>query len=289
MAKHDSILKCKVFWTLGGVGLFLAVVCAAIINYQLSKSPLYSTCEAFFLPHCLENLVSNMRVPIGILTVTLTLLGFWALIFRSGQTARQIELTSNQIELTINHNTFTNFLAHKKAFMELLGGLEEEYEVRFSNKENLYRKLFPRNAPNNVDFTGHEEGVIFLIGRYNELEEEFREIRGIIKDNIINGVLQLAECAPKILSGLKWLNCELIENSPFRFKTPLELADMEVMVTKNVEGPQDIYSALATYRALIVGLKEFTHTQGAHEINNVTKCKETENTYERLLSTERKI
>lgn len=287
MARQDSILKCKVFWAIGSFGLLLATATAIAINFQLSKSPLYSTCEAFFLPHCLDNLVSNMRVPIGIFTVTLTILGFWALIFRSNQTAHQIELTAHQISLSIDHNSFTNFLAHKNAFMEFIGGLEEECKVRFNNRDSLYRKLFPSNSPSKVVFKGDKGEMAFIIQKYNCLINEYHKIQDITESNFGDGMRQLMKHAPEIYTRLEWLNCDLIDNKAVNFKTPLDIADMDIMILEELKdkAPQDIYAAYVTYRTLIIAFREFVHIPKVHKVKQVHKCEFVETAYKNLLAT----
>lgn len=158
---HKSIA----IWLISLVGISWAGISMYLINQSLAH---LSPCTPFHSPNCLNNLMINMKYPFSILTATITLVGFWALIFKSNQTTKQIELT-------INHNTFNNFIAHKKSFAELLAGIETQFNCELYNINSLYDEIFPLNTPTNICFDGDSEYVEGIENRYKALLVKFAE------------------------------------------------------------------------------------------------------------------
>ena len=79
MIEQNTLSQCKWFKAIWIVGLGLSLLTATLINISIANSPNYTSCESFFLPTCLENLVLNMKFPLGLATITVTIAGFWAL------------------------------------------------------------------------------------------------------------------------------------------------------------------------------------------------------------------
>lgn len=131
-------------WVIFITGILITCYTAIEIHSVLSKEVQCSVLNDML---CISNLMDKMQLPISMLTATITLTGFWALMFRSNQ-------TTQQIKATLDHNTFNNYVSHKKEFMAMLESFEEEYDCRVSKKASLYRKIFPQNNPKNMTFDG---------------------------------------------------------------------------------------------------------------------------------------
>jgi len=162
MAKQETLSQCPWFKSIWIIGLALALTSAILISIQMGNSPNYTRCEAFFLPHCLESLILNMKFPLGLATITVTIAGFRALLFRSNQTAKQIEVT-------LTNNTYTNYITHKKAFLQLLEDFEKKHNVTFSKDNGIYERLFSDNNKASFDAIGNNEFINSAIKNYTYL------------------------------------------------------------------------------------------------------------------------
>lgn len=138
----DTLIKSGVLWGIIGIGVSIALLTAATIVYNAWGLEL---CRPIFSGYCLNNFSNNMKFPMALITATFALAGFWALIFRSNQTQKQIQIT-------IDNNTFNNFIAHKNEFNEILKEIEERYKCIIIEKSFLYEQIFPENSPTSMTF-----------------------------------------------------------------------------------------------------------------------------------------
>ncbi|WP_299660770.1 hypothetical protein [uncultured Psychromonas sp.] len=132
--KHSRLLH----WILI-IGVSLAVFIDFTYSFSIQE---FLTCSG---DNCTEEFVISSYVPSLILTLTITTAGFYALIFRSDQTTKQIAITTE-------NNVFNNFVAHKKEFVELLESFEKDTACTIKNKRGLYKSLFPDNCPTKMSF-----------------------------------------------------------------------------------------------------------------------------------------
>jgi hypothetical protein len=137
-----------------GASLSLSIVGMIIYNSWGAE-----LCKPIFSGDCLSNFSYNMQLPAKLITATLAISGFWALIFRSHQTTKQIETAQQQIKLTIENNYFNNYIDHKKIFMEMLADIEEQQKCEVINKTYLYDSMFPNNTPIYVSFSGNNNFI----------------------------------------------------------------------------------------------------------------------------------
>jgi hypothetical protein len=149
------------------------LITAAIISWILivDWDDLTFICDSYT---CMASMMDVLKLPIAILTAAFAVAGFYAVVFRSQQTAIQIQETLNQ-------NIFKNYLDHKKQFMDMLKGFEEQHLAKFFNKDELYVKFFPKNSPRHVDFhaviTGGDKSELeYLILEYNKSVANFNKI-----------------------------------------------------------------------------------------------------------------
>lgn len=131
-------------------GVSLAVLIDFTFSLSITK---FLSCNSLGGLNCTEGFKNDSYIPSLILTLTITAAGFWALIFRSDQTTKQIAVA-------IDHNTFNNFISHKKTFIELLEDLEKDKDYKIEGKSGLYKKLFPINSPAYITFEC-DEGALF--------------------------------------------------------------------------------------------------------------------------------
>jgi hypothetical protein len=183
------------------------------------------------------------------------------LIFRSEQTARQIALSSQQIRTTSDNNLFNNFIAHKKEFIELLNGYEEDQNCKIKGKRQLYSKLYPHNNPSNLDFACNELAIKEMVESDGERLNVFiNKIRGEADDLKVRVAFEV-----------------LI----FQLSDELNLT-MECDTTTASDGslvkalPTDLYNTLVLARRLyqlIAGFSE--QSDSIHKITyNLSPCEE---------------
>lgn len=150
-------------------GLVTAGVIAWIL--RVDWNDLTFICKSY---SCMASVMDVLKLPIAMLTAVFAVAGFYAVVFRSQQ-------TSIQIQETLNQNIFKNYLDHKKQFMDMLKGFEEQHHAKFFNKDELYVKFFPKNSPKHVDFhavvTGGDKSELeYLILEYNKSVANFNTI-----------------------------------------------------------------------------------------------------------------
>ena len=143
------------------IGLTMTVIS---LYYFVDWRVIVKSCEIFESSECSKSLASSFFISKLIATATLTLLGFWALIFRSEQ-------TTHQIKITLDNNTFNNFVSHKKEFIELLVTFEDINKCSINNKSMLYEKFFAQNNPTNMNFSCDAQEATRLI-ELNALEQK---------------------------------------------------------------------------------------------------------------------
>ena len=169
--------------------------------------------------NCFSSILEVFKFPISVVTAVLALAAFVAVIFRSQQTAIQIQET-------IDQNAFKNYLDHKKQFIDILKSLEEDNEIVFFNKEQLYAKMFPLNSTIKVSFESNvldykRSAIVLCIEKYNL---KIKKLNSIIENFSSQGYLgSLHDLA-------KWIN-EYI----------LVLQEIHINFDKNSVSPEEPY------------------------------------------------
>lgn len=128
--------------------LLLASLSFTLIVYY-DPRPVVLTSEGF------NRAASYLKVPLGLLTVSIPLLALLAANHRSAQTKQQMELTRRQIErtdkqikLTSDQNNFANYYKHIEVFEKFCKDrFETPEKFVFKNMRALHNFLFP-NARN---------------------------------------------------------------------------------------------------------------------------------------------
>ncbi|MEL0660181.1 hypothetical protein V6255_13650 [Psychromonas arctica] len=174
---EDKLIKSSVLWMIISIGVGIALLIAGVIVYNAWGLEL---CRPIFSAYCLNNFSENMQFPIALITATFALAGFWALIFRSNQTQKQIQVA-------IDNNTFNNFIAHKKEFNEILKEIEEQNKCIIIDKIFLYEKIFPINSP--VFMTFESDGL--YLKKQDEKYLEFLE-------ELYPKAIKIAEVDPRV-------------------------------------------------------------------------------------------
>lgn len=176
------------------------IITGTVISIGLTAWIIYQNFEFLIFPcasyECFSGILDVFKFPIAVATAFFALAGFVAVVFRSQQTAIQIQET-------INQNTFKNYIDHKKQFMEMLKGFCEQYKVKFSDQEVLYSKLFPLNSPVLVNFDSKEIGSDkSAIELWNmEFNKIMDELYSIFEASLLN---RSREVCPDIFA--KWLS-----------------------------------------------------------------------------------
>lgn len=177
MIKQKSLIKSYFFWFIWVFGIFSCLTAMILIQRALENQDGYYSCHPTFLPTCLETLFNNMKIPLGILTATVTIAGFWTLLFRSEQTAKQIEVT-------IENNIYKNYIDHKKDFFLLLKTIEDELGGKFIDSTAFYYRLFPTNSRLSFSPIGDERFISIIVSSHMSSISHLKEC--IIKNATLN-------------------------------------------------------------------------------------------------------
>ena len=190
MNPNSSLLKSYTLWFILLVGVGFSFYFAIKI---ISNNPIINECYPFYSEKCQQLLLTLMKLPILLLTATVTLGSLWGLVYRSQQTAIQIDLT-------LQNNMYSHYLSHKSEFIEIISDLEKTFEIRFINPYGLYRQIFTKNNSNywSPDSTGNylsrinkkHLDLIYVLKDYeffqnytiDKLNSTFDEIHTLYKD-----------------------------------------------------------------------------------------------------------
>ncbi|MGX5219674.1 hypothetical protein ACVTMO_13680 [Pseudomonas segetis] len=139
---NSSLHRTITFQLSIGIPIFLGVVSALAIS---QSEPSYSLC---FNSSCFETWLQLYKAPLTFAALAIPLAGITAAVHRSIETQTQISLTNQQLRLTIENNTFSNYIKHRDDFIKLLRDTESIYEGKFvfGNPLRLYGILFPSNS-----------------------------------------------------------------------------------------------------------------------------------------------
>ena len=176
------------------------VIAALIIStFIISTNDLYWCSQIA----CFSRFLIIFDFPIKILSASLAISAFVALIHRSEQ-------TRHQIEISINQNIFKNYIDHKKDFMEMIALMESDFPIKITDKNALYKKLFPNNNTQNLEFTsagknGDRSDLSFFIENHNKLILQYNEIMR----NCNTGLLCANKCFAMWLSEYLMLSLSL--------------------------------------------------------------------------------
>lgn len=158
-------------WVFVGVGVS-GVIISVYFSIKIRGSFNGELIECYTY-QCFDNLLSWFSFPLKILTATAAIMGIVAMVHRSKQTATQIELSTKQIQTTINQNMHLNYFSHLKEFKERINFLDFEH-LEIVNLNTLYKEIYPSNTPNYFNHIGNSQP---LLGRVlNGLKNAYLEI-----------------------------------------------------------------------------------------------------------------
>lgn len=164
---QDTLLRNCIFnILLFGGWIFSSAI--AILILWLNYSELST--QVCMKPACFGNLLDIYRLPIALATGSTALAAFYALIFRSNQTAVQIQEMKQS-------NVFSQYSDHRKMFREKLIDFENEYELTLLLKNKMYTVLFPDNSPTCVKFSSSDH-LSKWIQDYNNIVTDLGNIAG---------------------------------------------------------------------------------------------------------------
>ncbi len=246
--------------------LYAILIIGGIITYLACQYFSVSIQQAFACNPtkkltCATQIRDAIYIPIAIITGTLTAAGFWSLIFRSEQTAQQIDLSSQQMKMASNNNLFNNFIAHKKEFIELINGFEEDLNCTVKGKRQLYSKLYPHNNPSNLDFACNELAIKKMVTNNEERLNTFL--------NKINGKTDDLN----VRDAFEELICELSETLNVTMERDTVTA-LDGSLVKKL--PQDLHNTLFLARRLYQLIADFSEqSESIYKItHNLSPCEE---------------
>lgn len=152
---NDPLFK----YTLGfSFALFIGLIVVLFLYNDLKFCP---------TPDGYAKALDIFKLPTSILTFGLTLAGFRAVVFRSNQTKKQIDLS-------IEQQVFKNYIDHKKEFMNVLSALENTHNIKIKGQLYLYEKIFPLNSPVRVEFRtsdANKEEILWLSAQFKNYNQ----------------------------------------------------------------------------------------------------------------------
>lgn len=161
-------------WVFVGVGVS-GVIISVYFSIKIRGSFNGELIECY-THQCFDNLLSWFSFPLKILTATAAIMGIVAMVHRSKQTATQIELSTKQIQTTINQNMHLNYFSHLKEFKERINFLDFEH-LEIVNLNTLYKEIYPSNTPNYFNHIGNSQP---LLGRVlNGFKNAYLEISSL--------------------------------------------------------------------------------------------------------------
>ncbi|MEC6832408.1 hypothetical protein VXS06_11635 [Photobacterium toruni] len=164
----SKLTKDLTFVSIGVIGIFISGFSATAINNSFNGE--LTQC---YTPQCFRNLLIWFSFPLKTLTATAAIMGIAAMVHRSKQTATQIELSTKQIQTTINQNMHLNYFSHLKEFKERINFLDFKH-LKMVNLNTLYKEIYPSNTPNYFNHIGDSQS---LLGRVlNDLKNARLEI-----------------------------------------------------------------------------------------------------------------
>ena len=153
------------FWSFIGLGAAAALISLGFIIFSDNLTWCGNST-------CFTDALEIFKFPIQAFTAGIALATLRALVFRSEQTAKQIENSLRQIDEAKNQNTYKNYFDHKKDFYDFLASLEDDFGIKFRNVHEMYGYLFPKNTPNNFSVLSHsldssKSPLEFWVEKYN--------------------------------------------------------------------------------------------------------------------------
>lgn len=121
------------FWLCLGVGSLIAIVS----TYFILQADGLNACPSYT---CFNMSLEIFSFPIQAFSAGLVFAALRGIVFRSEQTARQIEEA-------IKQNVFKNYFDHSKGFLDVLDSVEQKYSIVFVDKKLMYKRFFPANSP----------------------------------------------------------------------------------------------------------------------------------------------
>lgn len=231
------------------------VISAFFSIFIISRNDLYWCSEI----SCFSSFLTIFDFPLKILSASLAISGFVALVHRSEQ-------TRHQIEMSINQNLFKNFIDHKKEFMEIISSMESGFPIKISDKSSLYTKLFPNNNTQNVEFissgrNGDKSDLSFLIENHNKLISQYNDMIHDYSAEVSNPTIEFATW----LSEYLILSMKLeIQGEELGFINPVWHGFLSPDVFKGI--PLNIENFLYSCERVLVELSRFCFPNKSDEI-----------------------
>lgn len=225
------------------------LVVGCIISLNVGK-PWFQLC---FEPDCWNRLLEYFRVPIALLSAGFAIAGLYALVHRSQQTAIQINAAQA-------NSTFSNYIAHKKDFGEMISNLEREFPQFSYSQTGLYVKLFPHNNPKTMSYTpllaDDDETIVARLARlYNDLVNAVRWQADLIPSgDVPKGVLE--DILRKYFNLQLHLGLNAKQGVPADMKFALRHGDNTPDISQNLV-PFDIVGCIRVLERILTALVFF--------------------------------
>ncbi len=166
-AIHKPLHKRCDFWAAIGLPIAIALI---VLTTIIIAEPKLTSC---FTSACYAFAFQLFKIPIALLALPLPLAGIVAAYHRS------IE-TQAQIEITIQNNTFSNYLKHRDEFGKLFDAAKPVLPIanfQFGSVQRLYREIFSENSYTKLSFTPNE---IDMECFFNEVDKIISFCEGVL-------------------------------------------------------------------------------------------------------------
>ncbi|WP_444894901.1 hypothetical protein [Microbulbifer sp. SSSA005] len=186
---QDPLFRHLIF---GSFVVLFIIAIVILILLAISQDPQYN-----FAPNYqgFENLVRYLTPAFKAFAGVLVLAGVRGMVFRSEQTAQQLNLAYEQLnhanrlwEHEQQKSSYSNYLDHKERYENFLNQIKKNQKVVFTDKTKLYKACFPNSRISDfkisIDNMGSGESRLFeAIQTLNELceaEAKFCKTKSII-------------------------------------------------------------------------------------------------------------
>ncbi|GAA5445421.1 hypothetical protein Misp06_03624 [Microbulbifer sp. NBRC 101763] len=250
----------------GAITIFLAtLIISGILAYQtLGSSPQY---EVQISIGGIKNLLSYFSPVIQLCTGLLAILGIIALIFRSEQTAKQINHGNRLWEHEKRNSSYSNYLDHNERYQKLLGRIEQDQRVAFTDKTELYKACFPNSCISNFKILLENEGkgessllkAMKILRSLSDAETSFINAGQVSIEEIENQINKIKELY-QLLNisairsyekyGLAGVNLNMIQDTfAITVNGLLGLSASEERVSENTNGIGSLYGRIENLKA----------------------------------------
>lgn len=190
-AEHKTIMESKLFKISLLAPIAFSLLSAAFIflvidgkfNFEISGI------DSF------KNFYEIFKIPLSLIAASPVTAGIAAIIHRSEETAKQIELSNKQYKSSQQRNNFENYTKHKDELEKTLTYLQKNTTYKtikaFYPSINIYRRLFPNNNFKNFEPELQNKNLLITYNRMKQISFKMSKSTSMINVDDIKNLLIL--------------------------------------------------------------------------------------------------